>query len=73
MGTGTMTSREAIEAVREGRRALTSTSLMNFETPDPHCVHNWRTVACDSDTDVIECAKCGMQKLAACDFDDEYA
>jgi hypothetical protein len=33
----------------------------------------WRTVKCDGDTDIIECARCGKQKPARCNFDDEYS
>lgn len=71
--TGQMTDAEAISAVRGGQRALTATSILAAETPDPGCVHAWRTVACDFDTDVLECSRCGNQRLAACDFDDDFA
>lgn len=39
----------------------------------PH-EHYWRTVECDGrDWDTIECAKCGRQQRARCNFDDDYA
>lgn len=41
--------------------------------PDGHH-ETWRVVLCDykNDTDVIECSRCGQQKEATCNFDDEY-
>lgn len=72
-----MTCAEAIEAVRAGRRCVTSTTIHGLESPDHDrpfpCIHRWRVVACDSETDVVECYHCGQQMLAKCDFDDEYA
>lgn len=35
--------------------------------------HSWRTIKCDRTIDVVECRKCGKQRQAVCDFDDEYA
>ena len=68
-----MTDFEAIEAARLGNRACTVHSLRDRETPDPRCYHSWRTIACNSETDVIECSECGRQELCECDFDDEFA
>lgn len=78
-----MTDAEAIAAVRAGGRCLTKHCLrpLNWVVPEKctnlrgdllpdHAL--WRTVACDGDTDVVECSRCGKQRLAACDFDDEY-
>lgn len=39
------------------------------------CGH-WRTVDCcrvEEDRDIIECSKCGEQRSAKCNFDDEYS
>lgn len=70
-----MSDREAIEAVRRGLRATVELSLHKEENPASSlCLHTfWRTIACDNVTDVIECAKCGRQRLAKCDFEEEYA
>ena len=68
-----MNAREAIKAVREGRRANTKTSLHSEEAPMPFCDHRWREVACDSENDVLECSRCGKQKLEGCTFDFDYA
>ena len=35
--------------------------------------HQWRTVECDGETDVVECAYCGDQHTVACNFDEEYS
>ena len=68
-----MTTQEAIEAVRGGGRCKTDTTLFDDVQPSmKQCIHHWRTVACDSETDVIECGKCGLQALAKCDFDEEF-
>lgn len=67
-----MTDKEAIEAVRLGRRCQTPTTMHTAVSEDSwKCPHRWRAVACDGDTDVIECQDCGRQRLAKCDFDDE--
>ncbi len=69
-----MTNDEAIQAVKDGRRATTKHSLHAAESVDaPACNHNWRTVACNDKEDVVECSRCGRQQLAACDFDEEYS
>lgn len=67
-----MTDAEAIQSVRDGKRAKTDTSLHDADKPGL-CgyVHQWRVIACDSETDVVECANCGRQKLAKCNFDEE--
>jgi hypothetical protein len=73
-----MTDAEALAAVRDGRRAVTATSLWPNGAGKPAtniigCEHRWRTIACDGKTDVIECSKCAEQRLARCDFDEEFA
>lgn len=75
-----MTCEEAIAAVRAGGRCNTGTTIHGLTPPTPtasdlswRCVHRWRTVACDNETDVIECSDCGEQRLCKCDFDEEYA
>lgn len=73
-GTGTMTDAEAIAAVKAGGRALTNTGLHVTEQPGI-CAHlrGWRAIACDGETDVVECPTCGRQRLAKCNFDEECA
>jgi hypothetical protein len=73
-----MTDDEAIAAVREGRRATTPTSRWPNGAGKPNannfdCEHFWRTIACNDVTDVIECSKCAEQRLARCNFDDDFA
>lgn len=69
-----MTDTEAIAACRAKQRVVTKHTRTEFKEADPsRCVHNWRTVACDDVTDVIECSHCGDQRTAKCDFDDEFA
>ena len=64
----------AIAAVREGGRCKTASTLHEVEHPrSATCQHRWRTVACNSDDDVIECASCGQQRVCACDFDEDFA
>jgi hypothetical protein len=65
--------RAAIEAAQRGERVAGKHSLHAEEVPDPHCQHRWRTLFCNNVTDVLECAMCGKQELADCDFDEEYA
>ena len=71
-----MTDKQAIEAARLGRRVLTPYTLFAANPSSElaaGCPHNWRTVACDGDTDVVECSKCGLQRLASCNFDEDMA
>lgn len=69
-----MTDAEAIAACRARQRVVTETTLSDFKVKDPTmCVHDWRTVACDGDTDVIECRHCGDQRTCKCDFDEDFA
>lgn len=68
-----MTDQEAIEAVRRGERVAGTHSLHTTETPDPLCRHSYRTLFCDGDTDVVECLTCGLQRLARCTFDEDFA
>lgn len=66
------TEREAIDAVRQGQRARTKSSLHPEEKPGAeHCKHHWRVIACDFDDDVLECAECGTQRVCSCNFDDD--
>ncbi len=70
-----MDDKTAIATVRAGGRAMTRTS-MDFtaqeRATEATCLHRWRTIACDSETDVIECYRCGRQTTCVCDFDEEY-
>lgn len=73
-----MTHAEAVAAVRRGDRVTNEFSLFAAELPacpggrsEPG--HHWRTLFCDSDTDVVECGYCGRQRVTACNFDEEYA
>lgn len=75
-----METSEAIEAVRRRQRVGGPHSLHAAALPVeqmlkvcPGFNHQWRTLFCDGDTDVVECYRCGIQDLARCNFDDEYA
>ena len=70
-----MTHTEAIQAVRAGKRVQFECSLHKEESPaSVSCQHLlWRTIACDYETDIVECASCGRQRVVRCDFDGEYA
>lgn len=74
-----MTDQEAIAEVRAGRRVAGEFSKHAEEKPDawkttcPGFNHQWRTLFCDGDTDVVECIRCGRQELCRCNFDDECA
>ncbi len=66
--------REAIWAAKRGERVAGEFSLHAAEKPDAdRCAHSWRTIFCDSETDVLECRTCGRQQTAKCDFDEEFA
>lgn len=70
-----MTAKEAIGAVNAGERAITPHSLHTEVVPNSQfCTHpkGWRTIACDGETDVVECPKCGRQWTEICNFDEEY-
>lgn len=68
-----MNDSEAIVAVRAGQRAATEFSLHAERKEGWHvCHHVWRAIACDGgDVDVLECRRCGEQKLSACNMDEE--
>lgn len=70
-----MTDAEAIAAVQLGLRAVTETSMHVRHEPD-RCQgfnHNWRVIACNDVNDALECSHCGRQKLAACNFEEDFA
>lgn len=64
-----MTDQEAIDAVRQGRRAITRLSVLSHAHPDlvPHCEHSWHVIACDNFADLHECKECGLQRLSPVD------
>lgn len=69
-----MTDIEAIAAVDRGERVTGEHSLHAVELPGSHCCdHQWRTLFCNNDRDVVECSKCGRQRTCRCNFYDEYA
>lgn len=77
-GIDMMTDKESVAAVKSGGRCKNKHTIWGLEVPDQKlhfsCVHNWRTVACDdSETDVVECSRCGWQRVCACSFDDDFA
>jgi hypothetical protein len=73
-GEPAMNHKEAVEAVRRGDRAAGPHSLHAVTIPPcPGFNHHWRTLFCDGETDVVECSRCGIQQVAPCNFDEEYA
>lgn len=68
-----MTDEEAIAAVRAGKRAKVALSLFREPTnPEPHTCTD-RVIVCTDKTDVVECPRCGKQRVTACTFDEDYA
>lgn len=35
--------------------------------------HQWRTIVCNNDRDVVECSRCGDQSLTSCNFDEDFS
>ena len=74
-----MEDRQAIEVARRGERVDTNYSYHKAEKETAICYgakshfyHHWRTIACDGETDVVECSDCGRQAVCACNFDEQY-
>lgn len=65
----------AIALAKSGQRVHAPRSLVASEDTriSASCPHRWRVIACDSQTDVVECSSCGKQGTCPCDFDDEFA
>lgn len=71
----TKTTAEWLEIVRSGGR-VTNHHTRHAEEDSSKCPTShgvWRTLVCDGETDVIECERCGKQRIARCNFDEEYA
>lgn len=67
-----MTDSEAIAVVRAGGRCETEFTFKEFRlTPEHNHFHRERVVACDNETDVLECMDCGRQRHAVCDYYDD--
>lgn len=74
-----MTQTELIERARRGKLVVNLHSLhrpgvSGKWVPRHLCPHDggWRTIVCDNEHDVVECSRCGAQRIAACNFDEEY-
>lgn len=70
-----MTDNEAIAAARRGDRVVTRHTLHSsiFISHVASCAHRFRTVACNNESDVIECSRCGWQQISTCNFDEEFS
>ncbi len=70
-----MTDSQAIAAARRGERVAGKHSLHAQAQPllCPGSNHDWRTLFCDGETDVVECSRCGQQGLTECNFNEDYA
>ncbi len=67
---------EVLAALKRGERVKGPHSIHEKEIepcPCPGFNHTWRTLFCDFKTDILECSRCGAQRTARCNFDDEYA
>lgn len=66
-----MSGNAAVIAVKSGKRANTKYSLFSTDSPNAgQCVHTWRVIACDgTEEDVVECSRCGRQRVVKCTFD----
>jgi hypothetical protein len=67
---------DLIAAVKRGERISTEYSMHASVKPEgcPGWNHHWRTIVCDgaNDQDVVECRRCGVQRVIPCNFDEEY-
>ena len=69
-----MTKSELIQIAQQGERIPPQPySLHGAEKPCKPHEHFWRTIVCDGDHDVVECAHCGAQSVAKCNFDEDFA
>ena len=74
-----MTDTQLIDRARVGKRIITKHTLRRALPLPVRCEltrrvnHEWRTIVCDDTTDVVECSRCGYQRLAKCNFDEEYS
>lgn len=68
-----MTQTELIKMEQIGQRIPRQPhSLFDAEMSIREHLHNWRTIVCDGDNDVLECSLCGKHRVDTCDFDEEY-
>ncbi len=76
-----MTQAELIQKCRAGKTLIVEHSFHRgsvggeFESKRTcNHRHGWRTIVCDGgDLDVVECPDCGAQKVARCNFDEDFA
>jgi hypothetical protein len=72
-----VTKAELVAAAGRGERIHTEHSLHRAEDQTacaPGFSHRaWRVIACDNHHDVVECSRCGVQRVTACDFDEEFS
>ena len=70
------TDNELIERVRGGGRVGKTEGhhVLHDSETSRNCQHphGWRTIVCNDIEDVVECSDCGQQRVAKCNFDDEY-
>lgn len=66
------TDEQAITEVRAGRRAFVELSLYNSEREAAPHVCDDRVIVCADDVDIVECPRCGKQRITRCHFDDDY-
>lgn len=71
-----LTNEIALAIIRKGLRVGGKHSLHERQNKDacPNGVHgHWRVLYCNNEEDVIECARCGKQRIASCNFDEDMA
>ena len=65
---------EAIAACNRGERVINKHTRQGpWKNKPEACCHSWRTIACNSEEDVVECLHCGKQTVTRCNFDEEYS
>lgn len=68
-----MTYKEAHEKYILTR--TTQDSIHEFENPDLCTKDHYyeKCILCDNEWDVLECTRCGRQRITCCTFNEEYS
>lgn len=67
------TDTELIEMAKRGERIPRQKHSLHDEQMHGPCDHrDWRVILCNEEDDVLECQRCGAQRVTKCNFDDDY-
>lgn len=68
------TQNEGIEAARRGERVSGKHSIRAEANPE-RCPRGcaWLVLFCNNEEDVVECRRCGAQKVTACSYNEDFA